>query len=407
MPAKEQAEKRTIIPRRRSHLMIFSRDRILTTHVGSLPRNEKLSDLLVRREAGASFDANEMAGEMDKAVRHVVERQIAAGIDIGNDGEQQRVGFQTYVPQRMSGFGGVSQRRRGREFEEFPELVASLMRRFPNVSRQQNAPECQGELKYLDIKPIENEIARFKKISDGRFAEQFMTAPSPGIISSTMLDAFYGSQDKYLSAISREMRNEYQAIHKAGLLLQIDAPDLAMDRTMMYRDLTDAQFVKAVERHVQAINDGIAGIPRDRVRLHVCYGNWEGPHIHDVPLATILPALYQANVGALSIEFSNPRHAHEYEALKKHPLPKDMLLIPGVIETTSNFVEHPEVVARRIEDAVRTIGDRERVIASTDCGFGTFTNREWVIEPAVWLKLAAIRQGADIASARLWGKKVA
>jgi 5-methyltetrahydropteroyltriglutamate--homocysteine methyltransferase len=387
--------------------MIFSRDRILTTHVGSLPRNEKLSDLLVRQEAGEAFDAKEMAAEMDKAVRHVVEKQLAAGIDIGNDGEQQRVGFQTYVPQRMSGFGGISKRRRGREFEEFPELVASLMRRFPHVSKQQNAPECQAELKYLDIKPIENEIGRFKKIADGKFAERFMTAPSPGIISSTMLDAFYGSQDKYLSAISREMKNEYHAIHKAGLLLQIDAPDLAMDRTMMYRDLSDAQFVKAVERHVQAINDGINGIPRDRVRLHICYGNWEGPHIHDVPLATILPALYQANVGALSIEFSNPRHAHEYDALKKHPLPKDMLLIPGVVETTSNFVEHPEVVARRIEEAVRVIGDRERVIASTDCGFGTFTNREWVIEPAVWLKLAAIRQGADIASARLWGKKVA
>jgi 5-methyltetrahydropteroyltriglutamate--homocysteine methyltransferase len=337
----------------------------------------------------------------------VVEKQLAAGIDIGNDGEQQRVGFQTYVPQRMSGFAGISKRRRGREFEEFPELVASLMRRFPHVSKQQNAPECQAELKYLDIKPIENEIARFKKISDGKFAEQFMTAPSPGIISSTMLDAFYGSQDKYLTAISREMKNEYYAIHKAGLLLQIDAPDLAMDRTMMYRDLTDAQFVKAVERHVQAINDGIDGIPRDRVRLHVCYGNWEGPHIHDVPLATILPALYQAKVGALSIEFSNPRHAHEYDALKKHPIPKDMLLIPGVVETTSNFVEHPEVVARRIEDAVHAVGDRERVVASTDCGFGTFTNREWVIEPAVWLKLAAIRQGADIASSRLWGKKVA
>jgi 5-methyltetrahydropteroyltriglutamate--homocysteine methyltransferase len=387
--------------------MIFSRDRILTTHVGSLPRNEKLSDLLVRQEAGEAFDAEEMAAEMDKAVRHVVEKQLAAGIDIGNDGEQQRVGFQTYVPQRMSGFGGISKRRRGREFEEFPELVASLMRRFPHVSKQQNAPECQAELKYLDIKPIENEIGRFKKIADGKFAERFMTAPSPGIISSTMLDAFYGSQDKYLSAISREMKNEYHAIHKAGLLLQIDAPDLAMDRTMMYRDLSDAQFVKAVERHVQAINDGINGIPRDRVRLHICYGNWEGPHIHDVPLATILPALYQANVGALSIEFSNPRHAHEYDALKKHPLPKDMLLIPGVVETTSNFVEHPEVVARRIEEAVRVVGDRERVIASTDCGFGTFTNREWVIEPAVWLKLAAIRQGADIASARLWGKKVA
>lgn len=387
--------------------MRASMDRILTTHVGSLPRNEKLSELLLRREAGEPLDAAEMAAEMDKAVAHVVEKQASAGIDIGNDGEQQRVGFQTYVPQRMTGFGGVSKRRRGREFEEFPELVASLMRRFPHVSKQQNAPECQSELKYVDIKPLESEIGRFKRLADGKFAECFMTAPSPGIVSSTMLDAYYGSQDKYLSALSREMKNEYQAIHKAGLILQIDAPDLAMDRTMLYRDLSDAEFVKAVERHVQAINDGIAGIPRERARLHICYGNWEGPHIHDIPLVKILPALYRANVGALSIEFSNPRHAHEYEAFKTHPLPKDMLLIPGVIETTSNFVEHPEVVARRIEDAVRAVGDRERVIASTDCGFGTFTNREWVIEPAVWLKLRSLREGADIASARLWGRKVA
>jgi 5-methyltetrahydropteroyltriglutamate--homocysteine methyltransferase len=387
--------------------MIFSRDRILTTHVGSLPRNEKLSDLLLRQEAGEKFDPKEMAAELDSAVKHVVDKQVAAGIDIGNDGEQQRVGFQTYVPQRMSGFGGVSKRRRGRELEVLPALVASLIRRVPHVSKQQNAPECQRELKYLDIKPIENELARFKKIASSKFAETFMTAPSPGIISSTMLDAYYGSQDKYLTAISREMKNEYQAIHKAGLILQIDAPDLAMDRTMMYRDLDDAGFVKACERHVQAINDGIAGIPRERVRLHICYGNWEGPHIHDIPLEKILPALYQANVGALSIEFSNPRHAHEYAAFKKHPLPKDMLLLPGVIETTSNFVEHPEVVARRIEEAVAAVGERERVIASTDCGFGTFTNREWVIEPAVWLKLKSLREGADIASARIWGKKSA
>jgi len=387
--------------------MILSRDRILTTHVGSLPRNEKLSDLLVRQEAGEKFDAAEMASEMDKAVTHVVGKQVSAGIDIGNDGEQQRVGFQTYVPQRMSGFGGVSKRRRGKEFEEFPELVESLKRRFPHVSKQQNAPECQGELKYLDIKPMQEELARFKKIASGKFAEQFMTAPSPGIISSTMLNAHYDSHDAYLTALAREMRNEYLVINKAGLILQIDAPDLAMDRTMLYRDLDDAAFVKRVEVHVAAINAGIEGIPRDRVRLHICYGNWEGPHIHDVPLGTILPALYQAKVGALSIEFSNPRHAHEYDALKKHPLPKDMILIPGVVETTSNFVEHPELVARRIEEAVRTIGDRERVVASTDCGFGTFTNREWVIEPAVWLKLRSIRQGADIASARLWGKKVA
>jgi 5-methyltetrahydropteroyltriglutamate--homocysteine methyltransferase len=387
--------------------MIFSRERILTTHVGSLPRNEKLSDLLVKREAGEPFDAAEMAAEMDKAVRHVVDKQVEAGVDIGNDGEQQRVGFQTYVPARMSGFGGVSKRRRGKEFEEFPELVASLLRRFPHVSKQQNAPECQAELQYLDVKPLEDEIARFKRIADDQFVEQFMTAPSPGIISSTMLDAFYGSQDRYLAALSREMKNEYQTIYKAGLLLQIDAPDLAMDRVMMYRDLDDTGFVRAVERHVRAINEGIEGIPRERVRLHVCYGNWDGPHIHDIPLEKILPVLYNAQVSALSIEFSNPRHAHEYAAFKRHPLPKDMLLIPGVIETTSNFVEHPEVVARRIEEAVAAVGERERVIAGTDCGFGTFTNREWVIEPAVWLKLSAIRKGADIASARLWGKKVA
>lgn len=389
--------------------MITSQDRILTTHVGSLPRNERLSDLLIRREAREPIDQTEMAAEMDKAVQHVVEKQASVGIDIGNDGEQQRVGFQTYVPQRMAGFAGVSKRRRGREFEEFPELVAMLTRRFPHVSKQQNAPEAQAEIKYLDLQPIEREIARFKRIASesGKFSETFMTAPSPGIIASTMLNSYYDSNEAYLAAIAREMRNEYQAIHKAGLILQIDAPDLAMDRTMFYRDLSDADFVKACELHVAMINKGIEGIPRDRVRLHVCYGNWEGPHIHDIALAKILPALYQAKVGALSIEFSNPRHAHEYDALTRVAFPKELILIPGVVETTSNFVEHPEVVARRIQEAVAAVGDRERVIASTDCGFGTFTNREWVIEPAVWLKLKSLREGADIASTRLWGKSAA
>ena len=390
--------------------MIFSRDRILTTHVGSLPRNEKLSELLMAQEEEKSYDAKLLSDEMDKAVRHVVTEQMKAGVDIGNDGEQCRIGFQTYVPQRMSGFAGVSKRRRGREFEEFPELLAYLMRRFPQQTKGQHAaPEAQADIKYRDLKPITEETSRFNRIAGelGAFAERFMTAASPGIISTTMLNAHYESHDAYLDALAREMSKEYQAVHKAGLILQIDAPDLAMDRVMMYRDLSDADFVKRCERHVDAINKGIEGIPRDRVRLHVCYGNWEGPHIHDIPLEKILPALYTAKVGALSIEFSNPRHAHEYAAFKKHPLPKDMILIPGVVETTSNFVEHPEVVARRIEEAVAAVGDRERVIASTDCGFGTFTKREWVIEPVVWLKLKSIRQGADLASQRLWGRKVA
>jgi 5-methyltetrahydropteroyltriglutamate--homocysteine methyltransferase len=363
----------------------------------------------VRREAGESYDAKLFETEMENAVRHVVLKQKEAGIDIGNDGEQQRVGFQTYVPARMSGFGGESKRRRGREFEEFPELVSYLTRRFPNVSRQQNAPQAVAELHYHDTSAIDGEIARFKHIAGegAPFAESFMTAPSPGIIASTMLNAFYDSNAAYLAAIAREMRREYRAIHQAGLVLQIDAPDLAMDRTMFYRDGSDSDFVKACQLHVAMINEGIEGIPRDRVRLHVCYGNWEGPHIHDIALEKILPALYQAKVGALSIEFSNPRHAHEYAALKRVPFPNDMILIPGVVETTSNFVEHPEVVARRIEEAVASIGDRERVVASTDCGFGTFTRREWVIEPVVWLKLKSIREGADIASARLWGRKSA
>jgi 5-methyltetrahydropteroyltriglutamate--homocysteine methyltransferase len=386
--------------------MIISRDRILTTHVGSLPRNEALSELLILREEGAAVDPRQLAEEMDRAVRHVVEKQAAAGIDIGNDGEQQRVGFQTYVPQRMSGYAGESKRRRGRDFEAFPELVETLIRRFPKRSRMQNAPEAQGEVHYLDTAPLEREIERLQGAAKaaGAFAESFMTAPSPGIIATTMLNAWYDSHEAYLEALARAMSHEYRTIHSAGLLLQIDAPDLAMDRAMFYRDLTDAEFVKACERHVAAVNRAIESIPPERVRLHCCWGNWDGPHIFDVPLELILPVLYQANVGALSIEMANPRHQHEIETIRRLPLPPDKVLIPGVVDTTTNIVEHPEVVARRIQEAVAAVGDRERVIAGADCGFGTFTNREWVIEPAVWLKLRSIREGADIASARLWGR---
>ncbi len=384
--------------------MTTSHDRIPVTHVGSLPRDAQLSELLVRREEGEAIDPNLLASAMDRGVRTVVEKQVSAGIDIGNDGEQQRVGFQTYVAQRMSGFAGESKRRRGRDFEEFPELTEILMRRFPKRSKMQNAPEAQNELKYLGTAAIREETQRLKKAAGETFRECFMTAPSPGIISSTLLNAYYDSQESYLNALAREMSNEYRAIHDAGFLLQIDAPDLAMDRSMFYRDLSDSAFVSAIEKHIAAINKGIEGIPRDRVRLHCCWGNWDGPHIFDVPLDLILPVLYQANVGALSIEFANPRHQHEYAALRRNPLPAHMVLLPGCVETTSNIVEHPEVVARRIEEAVAAVGDRDRVIASADCGFGTFTGREWVIEPAVWLKLRSLREGADIASRRLWGR---
>jgi 5-methyltetrahydropteroyltriglutamate--homocysteine methyltransferase len=313
------------------------------------------------------------------------------------------------VPQRMSGFAGESKRRRSRDYEEFPELIQVLAQRFPRRSRMQNAPEAQSEVRYLDLAPILQEIERLKRNvrEAGAFAECFMTAPSPGIVSTTMLNAYYDSHEKYLAALAREMRKEYLAIHQAGVIVQIDAPDLAMDRSVFYRDLSEAEFVKAAEMHVAALNQAIAGIPPDRIRLHCCWGNWDGPHIYDVALESILPVLYQASVGALSIEFANPRHQHEYQALRRHKLPAHMLLLPGVIDTTTNIVEHPEVVARRLEEAAAVVGDRERIVASADCGFGTFTGREWVIEPAVWLKLKAMREGADLASARLWGRSAA
>ena len=387
--------------------MITSRDRILTTHVGSLPRNETLTTLLVQREGGATVDPKQLAAEMDGAVAEVVKHQKDAGIDIGNDGEQQRVGFQTYMVARMTGFGGESKRRTAKDLAAHPDQFATFARRFPGGAKQRNAPQAVAAVKYVDVQPIKDELARFKKAASGAFVEMFMTAPSPGIVATTMLNAHYDSHATYVDALAGEIAKEYRAIHDAGLILQVDAPDLAMERVMMFQDESDDAFVKTTEMHLAAINKACAGIPRDRWRLHICWGNYEGPHTYDIALAKLLPVFYQANTAALSIEFANPRHQHEYAAFKQHPLPKDKVLIPGVIETTSNIVEHPEVVARRIEEAVAAVGDRERVIASTDCGFGTFAGREWVAPSVVWAKLKTLRAGANLASQRLWGKKAA
>jgi len=385
--------------------MLGSHDRIMTTHVGSLPRDKVLTDLLIRRQAGEAIDAAVLAETMDRAVAASVAAQVAVGIDIGNDGEQQRVGFQTYIPERMAGFGGESKRKVGRDFAEVPELIEMFLRRFPTRSKISNAPQAIGAVSYRDSQGIEDEIRRLRTCATtlGPFAEMFMTAPSPGIVATTMQNAYYETHEAYLMALARELRHEYLAIHRAGLLLQIDAPDLAMERTMTFQDQSDREFLQICELHMAAINTALADIPRERIRLHCCWGNWEGPHVHDIALAQILPVLYQARAGALSIEFANPRHQHEYAALRAAALPKDWLLIPGVIDSTTNFVEHPQVVARRLLEAVDVVGDRERVIASTDCGFGTFAGREWVAAPIVWKKLEALRRGADIASAQLWG----
>ena len=386
--------------------MLTSTDRILTTHVGSLPRNETLSDLLIRQEAGETIDAATLAREIETATRHTIERQVKAGVDVGNDGEQSRVGFQTYVPRCMCGFGGESKRPPARDQIEFPSYYRQMAARFPHSARVMNAPAALSAVEYVNGAPIREDAERLRKLGTG-FRETFMTAPSPGIVATTMLNQHYDSHEAYMMALAAALANEYRAIHEAGHVLQIDSPDLAMERHRFFGHLDEPAFLKQLELHVAAINIGIDGIPRDRVRLHVCWGNNDGPHIYDIAMATILPELYRANVGALSIEFANPRHQHEYEALRAYPLPSHMLLIPGVLDTTTNFVEHPKVVARRLHEAVAAVGDRERVIAGTDCGFGTFAGREYVAEDVVWLKLAAAAEGARIASDSLWGRNTA
>jgi 5-methyltetrahydropteroyltriglutamate--homocysteine methyltransferase len=385
-------------------------DRILITHAGSLPRGEELGEMLIEEEAGRPVDKHALADLVDRRVAHVVAKQREAGVDIANDGEQGRVGFQTYVPQRMFGFGDASKRPYTREFLEFPLFAKKMLSRFRRTGKVYNAPQAVAELQYQDRASIAVEVGRLKRLAAQMtppFPECFMTEPSPGIIATTMLNAYYSSHEAYLEAIAREMRHEYRAVVDAGFVLQIDAPDLAMERVRLYQDKSDAEFVAIIEQHVAALNKALTDIPRDRVRLHVCWGNWEGPHLYDIALDLVLPVLYQANVGGLSIELANPRHQHETAALRRHRLPDHMVLLPGVIDSKSNFVEHPEVVALRIEAAVEAVGDRERVIASSDCGFGTFAGWEWVTEDVVWAKLNTCRRGADIASDRLWGRKAA
>ncbi|MGA3003810.1 MAG: cobalamin-independent methionine synthase II family protein [Acetobacteraceae bacterium] len=383
--------------------MLTSTDRILLTHVGSLPRNETLADLLIRQEAGEAIDTAALDREVESATAKIIQEQVKAGVDIGNDGEQSRVGFQTYVPRCMCGFGGESRRPPARDQLDFPSYVRQTAARFPHTARLINAPAALSEVRYVNATPIKHDAARLKRLG-GDFRECFMTAPSPGIVATTMINQYYDSHEAYLMALAAALSNEYREIYAAGLVLQIDSPDLAMERHRFFSQLTDGEFLRQLELHVAAINRAIDGIPRDRVRLHVCWGNSDSPHTYDIAMASILPQLYKANVGALSIEFANPRHQHEYDALRGNPLPKDMVLIPGVLDTTTNFVEHPELVARRLAEAVSVVGDRERVIAGTDCGFGTFAGREYVAAEVVWAKLAAAAEGARIASGRLWGR---
>jgi 5-methyltetrahydropteroyltriglutamate--homocysteine methyltransferase len=380
-----------------------SEDRILTTHVGSLPRPPALRDLLVRHDRGESIDQDALGREADSAVRHVVARQLQAGIDVVNDGEQPRVGFSTYPAKRMRGFGGQSKRPLSRDLLEHPDYAARLARQRAGAARIADAPQAIAEVAYTDLSEAVAECDLFQRSVDaGKFAEAFMTAASPGVIATIMLDAYYGSHERYVRALAREMRKEYALIVSRGFVLQLDCPDLAMERSRFFQDAPLDKFLEAVALHVDAINEAIAGLPADRIRLHLCWGNYDGPHTHDVPLEPLLPIIYRARVGALSLPLASPRHQHELKAFRRHPLPASMLFIPGVVDSTTNVVEHPEVVADRIVAAAEVVGDRTRVLAGVDCGFGTFAGSQLVEDSVVWTKLRTLREGADLASRRLW-----
>jgi 5-methyltetrahydropteroyltriglutamate--homocysteine methyltransferase len=379
--------------------MLTTGDRILTTHAGSLPRPARLAELHGRRSRGESVDPTELRDAVAEATAGVVTAQLEAGIDVGNDGEQARESFFTYVQHRMSGFGGTSTRPFMRDLLEHPDFVELAMPRFARMKvNLMAAPAAIGNVAYRDTSEVSAEC---DLVAGAPFAETFMTAASPGIVCSAMENRHYGSTAEYIDAVASALATEYRYIVDRGLLLQIDAPDLAMERHVLFGDRPVSEFLEWVELVIGAINSALSGIDASRVRLHVCWGNYEGPHNLDVPLEAILPIVYRANVGALVLSMANARHAHEYRCFERNPLPDQMVLVTGVIDTTSNYVEHEEVVADHIERVARAVGDARRIIAGTDCGFDTSAGLGDVAPSVVWEKLRSMRRGADLATERL------
>lgn len=386
-----------------------SAGRILTTHAGSLPRPERLKRLFVARSNGEQVDSEELAAAGRAALQAIVPRQAEAGIDVGNNGEQQRASFFLYLKDRLTGLGGSWQRPSRADVDRYPEFkqfwIAQTSAKGGRVSPNEGLPEALGEVRYTGTAAIEAECRDFRETLAAHpkaFVEPFMNAPSPGIVAAAIRNRHYDSEERYLQALARALRVEYEAILRAGFVLQIDAPDLALERHISFKDQPVAKFVGFVERVVSAINEALDGLPRERVRLHVCWGNSESPHDADVPLEDILPAIQQAQVGGLYLPFAGARHAHEYHCFEKFPLRGDQVLVAGVIDPLTNVVEHPEVVAERIERVARAVGDPSRVLAGNDCGFDTSAGWGRVAGDVVWAKLRSLSEGARIASRRLF-----
>ncbi len=361
--------------------------------------------MLVRKSRGEEIDGTAMAHLIEESTRDVIQKQLAAGIDVGNNGEQSRESFFTYVRHRMTGFGGRSERPIMRDLVTYPSYRKLMAPRFQRTMVDLlHAPKAIGEVTYRDRTEVELECAETLRLlgeQKSKFTEPFMTAPSPGIIASAMLNEHYSNYENYVNAVANALKTEYQYIASKGFVLQVDCPDLAMERHTSYADRPLKDFLGYVESNIEATNRALEGIDAEQVRMHVCWGNYEAPHDLDVSLGEILPLLYRAKVGALVLEAANPRHQHEYRFFTQHPLPEHMSLVTGVIDTKTNYVEHPEVIADRLERAARAVGDPRRIMAATDCGFETSAGLGEVAEEVVWAKLRAMRDGADLASERL------
>jgi 5-methyltetrahydropteroyltriglutamate--homocysteine methyltransferase len=382
--------------------MKHSSERILTTHTGSLPRSADLLTMLQRKESGETFDPTALAARVKSAVAEIVRQQMAAGVDIVNDGEMGKPSYSTYVKNRLSGFEGS---------EKSVPLRATDLLEFRNFARRGanetgvavlKRPACEAPVSYRDFNAVQADVQNLQAaVVAAHPVEAFMTAASPGVITFFLSNKYYPTHEAYLRALAEAMQSEYEAICAAGFILQVDCPDLAMSRHVQFKDLGLAEFRKTIELHIDVLNHALMNIRPDQVRLHLCWGNYEGPHHHDVPLRDILDIIVKARVGAISYEASNPRHEHEWAVFKDVKLPDGMILIPGVIDSVTNFIEHPELVAQRICNVARQVG-RENVIAGTDCGFATIAGSSRVDSEIAWAKFKAMAEGAKLASQELW-----
>ena len=373
--------------------------RIQTTHVGSLPRSKQITDLVFAREAGVPIEEDGFNSIVAAAVTEIVAQQKAAGVDLPSDGEMSKISYATYIKDRLTGFAGDSSRKPPRDLELVPSFLERQARSGGTPSYKR--PKCVGEITVKTMEPLKDDIDNFQSaLTSNGYVAGFMNSATPGVIALFQPNEFYATQDDYLEAVAEGMRAEYEGIVAAGLILQLDSPDLGLGRHMMYKELDDDGFVKAAGRHIEVLNHALRNIPGDRVRMHVCWGNYEGPHNCDIALKKVLPTILTAKPRALLFEGANPRHAHEWVDWKSAKIPDDYVLIPGLIDSTTNFVEHPELIAERLTHYTDIVG-ADRVIAGTDCGFSTFAGFGAVDPTIVWMKLSALAEGAGIVSDRL------